>query len=181
MTHQLGVRHIIYELMVPLLRGGTSHLRPLCFCCKASPKIGLFWVCVSHCAAWAQKTEPALNVQGQTTEHLSAVDRGWHTEGNQRKCIQIQRQLNSHLPLIQREQRLMDITGFSVRVKNVNAGLTFCGVSRQAVSNRLRQQQSNHQGSLSADYQPFRWVWREASCLWAREALFICSAKLIWR
>lgn len=42
----------------------------------------------------------------------------------------------------------MDIKCFSMGVKNVTTSLTFWGVSREAVSIRLTQRQSNHQGSL---------------------------------
>lgn len=97
-------------------------------------------------------------------------------------------QLNSHLPAIQRELRWMDSQGFSAAQWR-RGGLTQMWVlvwhseevSRQAVSSRLRQSQSNHQGSLSADYRPFCWVRREASCPRAKEALFARSARLIWR
>lgn len=111
------------------------------------------------------------------TEHLLTVDRGWPGKGNQKCICPFQWQLNSHLPRIQSELPLIDICGSSTGVKNVNTAFRGAGAARQ----RLRWGRSNHQGSLSADYRPFRRAWREASCLWARRALFLCSAKLIRR
>lgn len=70
----------------------------------------------------------------------------------------------------------MDICGSSAGVKSVNTA--FRGAERLA--GVLGGGGAIIRG-LSADYRPFRRAWREASCLWARRALFLCSAKLIRR
>lgn len=75
------------------------------------------------CAAPRGRRSAGPHVAARTTrvldearaEHVSGVDRGRHAGGNLKSPQSLfQRQLNSHLPLMQRELRLMDIIWFSV-------------------------------------------------------------------